>query len=370
MEFANMVSRKKSECGREYLGETIAGTIVLVDLINSGSFGDIYHGRDSNTGAEYAVKFNKNETERGVKSFHREYDFMKQIEGRGLFPKCTILLRHKNKLDKDILIMDKLGPNVFDLFRICDKSLSPQSVCILVQHFIARAQELHDCGIVHRDVKPENFCLSNPLDKQFYLIDFGLSKEFMDDDCLPKAFAKNEGFIGTPRYASRYAHRGKPLSPGYSQIRRDDLESIGYMCVFLMKGALPWQSIKTKDKKEKHKALYKYKAAVNLEQLCADLPKEFAKYLEVVRSLEYEDEPPYDDLIDMFKKLAKNINPMGVFDWENKAEVGYSHPSISSIRTSGFQNTKESSRQSRSLLSCTLPRKRTVCKPACGAPMK
>lgn len=208
MEFDAIVSKRKSECAKEYIGQVVAGSIVLIDVINCGSFGDIYHGKDKKTGKEYAVKFNKNETERGFRNFFKEYDIMKLLKGKGLFPTCSIEYRDTNKMGKDVLIMDKLGLNVYDLFRICGKKLSPQTMSYLIQQFILRMKELHACGIVHRDIKPENFCLANPYSKEIYLIDFGLSRDYLDEDNIHKALSQNEGFVGTPRYSSRNAHKG------------------------------------------------------------------------------------------------------------------------------------------------------------------
>lgn len=221
MEFDSIVSKKKSECTREYLGQIVAGSIVLIDVINSGSFGDIYLGRDKKTGMEYAVKFNKNETERGFRNFYKEYDIMKLLKGRGLFPTCSIEYRGSNKMGKDVLIMDKLGLNVYDLFRICNKTLTPATLSFLIQQFIRRMKELHACGIVHRDIKPENFCLANPYSHEVYLIDFGLSKEYLDDEGNRKPKHDNEGFVGTPRYSSRHAHKGNVA------LNRNHAESAG-----------------------------------------------------------------------------------------------------------------------------------------------
>lgn len=92
------------------------------------------------------------------------------------------------------------------------------------------------------------------------------------------------------------------------------------MCIFLMRGSLPWQSIKTKDRKEKHKLLYKEKTNTDLQNLCSSLPEEFVTYLSSVRSLEYDEEPKYLEYVQLFKNMLKN-NPNPVLDWDNKKEV-------------------------------------------------
>ena len=65
---------------------------------------------------------------------------------------------------------------------------------------------MHDCGILHRDIKPENFCLAGEDMRDVYIIDFGLSRAFKDQDDQHVSFSKNSGFVGTPRYASKNAH--------------------------------------------------------------------------------------------------------------------------------------------------------------------
>ena len=209
MEFESITSKNKTACDRLYIGKYVRGnTIMLIDVINCGSFGDIYLGEDRKTGKEYAVKFNKNESEKSIKNFLKEYEIMKLVEGKGLFPSCVIEYKEKNDVQKDVLIMDKLGVNVYDLFRMCNKKLSSLSISVIIQQFILRMKELHMAGIIHRDVKPENFCMANPYSKEFYLIDFGLSKDYIDCNGQHRAKIDNEGFVGTPRYASRNAHKG------------------------------------------------------------------------------------------------------------------------------------------------------------------
>lgn len=286
--------------------------ILLADVINAGSFGDIYLGRDVQTGKEYAVKFDKNETPRTQKNFMKEYKIMQEIEGKGGFPKCTISHGATNNLGKTALVMDKLGCNIYELFKICGRRLTMSSVAVLIQEFIKRLEELHNCGIVHRDIKPENFCLGGEDMKDVYLIDFGLSRAYRDDDYTHKPMSKNRGFVGTPRYASKNAHQG------ITQSRRDDLEAVGYMCIFLMKGSLPWQNVKIKDKKLKHQFLHQKKSNVKLSVLCQDLPQEFKMYLEIVRDLEYDETPQYWRLVEMFKKLESRKNFPSKLCWEEE----------------------------------------------------
>lgn len=317
MELDVKPSKKKKECSREFIGLLVnEETIKIVDLINCGSFGDIYLGEDVKTGEYWAVKFNSREAKRNIDNLLKEYSVMKKIEGKGNFPKCVIEYSNKNKARETVLIMEHLGPNLYELFKICNKSLSPATVAWTAARIIKDLQAMHNCGIVHRDIKPENFCLGGPNLDKVYMIDFGLSKEFVMDDGSIQTLSHSNGFVGTPRYASRNSHLG------VSQSRRDDLEALGYMCIFLLKGSLPWQSIKIKDKKLKHKELNLQKGSIQLSLLCAGLPEIFQKYIELTRKLTYEEDPPYDLLIQTFESAAC---PLDALDWQPFSEVGISH---------------------------------------------
>lgn len=182
-------------------------------------------------------------------------------------------------LGKTALVMERLGSNIYEMFKLCGRKLLVGTVVILIQAMIRRLEELHDCGILHRDIKPENFCLAGEEMREVYIIDFGLSRAYRDENGQHAPFSKNSGFVGTPRYASKNAHKG------LSQGRRDDLEALGYMCIFLIKGKLPWQNVKIKDKKLKHSFLYNKKSGIKLGELCEDLPHEFVSYLDIVRNL-------------------------------------------------------------------------------------
>lgn len=102
-----------------------------------------------------------------------------------------------------------------------------------MKQMIIRLKEIHECGFLHKDIKPDNFCLGGPHFRDIYLIDFGLSKKYIDED-FNQITKPGHGFVGTPRYASRNSHYRKYFS------RIDDLEGLGYVCLYLVLGELPW----------------------------------------------------------------------------------------------------------------------------------
>lgn len=145
--------------------------------------------------------------------------------------------------DFNVMVMDILGPNLEDLFKFCEKKFSYKTVLMLGLQCIERMESLHSKGFIHRDIKPENFLMG--IGKKSHIvfsIDFGLTKRYRD----PKtgnhiSFKWKNGLTGTARYASLNAQIGN------EQSRRDDLEAIGFvLCYFLRGGTLPWMGIRGK----------------------------------------------------------------------------------------------------------------------------
>merc|ERR1719476_1081650 len=115
-----------------------------------------------------------------------------------------------------------------------------------------------------------------------YMIDFGLSKRFFDKDKHCN-FRDKLSLTGTARYASINAHKG------YEQSRRDDLEAIGHMLLYFLRGSLPWSGLDAKTKEEKYKKIRQKKEDTKLSELCQNHPKEFQHYLQYARQLEFSD---------------------------------------------------------------------------------
>ena len=138
-----------------------------------------------------------------------------------------------------ILIMDLLGPSIEDLFQACKKEFDLKTVILLAKQFFEIIQKVHEERIIHRDIKPDNFVIGHrPGTKDdIYLIDFGLAKHYIDASGNHIKWKDSKSLTGTARYASVTSHKG------IEQSRRDDLESIVYMILYLKKGSLPWQNL-------------------------------------------------------------------------------------------------------------------------------
>ena len=151
-----------------------------------------------------------------------------------------------------------------------------------------------------------------------YAIDFGLSKKYKDSKTgLHIPYRDGKSLTGTARYASINTHLG------IEQSRRDDIEALGYMMVYFMKGSLPWQGMVINDPKKKYDRIKQLKYDIKLEDLCAGLPKECIHFIQYARDMKFEDRPDYDFLRGLLRKAAKNNGlrfDSSKFDWIVKEE--------------------------------------------------
>ena len=172
--------------------------------------------------------------------------------------------------------------------------------------------------MIHRDIKPDNFVMGANYNSQtVYIIDYGLSKSYCDPVTRKHMPYKSEkNFVGTARYSSINNHNG------YEQSRRDDMESLGYTIIYLMKGKLPWQGVNNK-KCHKYEHILKCKKETEFNVLCQGLPTIIMAYMKYCRSLKFEDKPDYLGLKDQFKNYITS-NKLDInfeFDWDISKEV-------------------------------------------------
>ncbi|GMQ08261.1 hypothetical protein CsSME_00052065 [Camellia sinensis var. sinensis] len=178
---------------------------------------------------------------------------------------------------------------------------------------INRVEFVHSKSFLHRDIKPDNFLMGlGRRANQVYVIDFGLAKKYRDSSThqhIP--YRENKNLTGTARYASMNTHLG------IEQSRRDDLESLGYVLMYFLRGSLPWQGLKAGTKKQKYEKISEKKVSTSIEALCRGYPTEFASYFHYCRSLRFDDKPDYAYLKRIFRDLfiREGFQFDYVFDW-------------------------------------------------------
>lgn len=157
--------------------------------------------------------------------------------------------------------------------------------------------DIHNRGILHRDIKPENLLVHQ---NKLHLIDFGLSKKFLDESNAHIPRLENKQFRGTLRYASTNMHQG------IENTRRDDLESLGYVLIYLAKGSLPWQGLKIKSG-DRAQAIAKIKMKTQLKALCSGLPMEFVEFMRGIKNLGFAEEPDYVGYMQLFGRILQRV---------------------------------------------------------------
>eukprot|EP00761_Pharyngomonas_kirbyi_P014961 gb/GECH01014992.1/.p1 GENE.gb/GECH01014992.1/~~gb/GECH01014992.1/.p1 ORF type:complete len:338 (+),score=76.05 gb/GECH01014992.1/:1-1014(+) len=281
--------------------------------IGGGSFGELYKGTHINTGNTVAVKLEKTASKFPQLLYESKlYNVLNDHHKESALG-IPAVKWSGTEGDYNVLVMDMLGPSLEDLLNFCGRRFSLKTVLMLADQMINRIEFIHSKNFLHRDIKPDNFLMGTGRKGHIiYVIDFGLAKRYRD----PKThqhiqYKENKNLTGTARYSSINTHLG------VEQSRRDDLEALGYLFVYFLKGSLPWQGLKGATKKQKYDKISEKKMATSAEMLCEGLPEEFGTFLKYTRSLKFQDKPDYKYLRRLMQKLflKHNFELDFEFDW-------------------------------------------------------
>ncbi|KAF9661173.1 hypothetical protein SADUNF_Sadunf19G0040100 [Salix dunnii] len=279
--------------------------------LGKGGFGQVYVGRRVSGGSdrtgpdaiEVALKF-EHRNSKGC-NYGPPYEWQVYNTLNGCYGIPWVHYKGRQG-DFYILVMDILGPSLWDVWNSLGQSMSPNMAACIAVEAISILEKLHIKGFVHGDVKPENFLLGQPGsadEKKLYLIDLGLASRWKDASSGHHVDydQRPDVFRGTIRYASVHAHLGRTGS------RRDDLESLAYTLIFLIKGRLPWQGYQGDNKSF---LVCKKKMGTSPELMCCFCPAPFKQFLEAVTNMKFDEEPDYSKLISFFESLIEPRSPL------------------------------------------------------------
>ena len=273
--------------------------------IGSGSFGEIFMGKDLETGEDVAIKMESINSH--CPQLRNESKVYKTLAGAVGIPSMKW---YGLQPDYVVLVMDLLGKSIQTLFESAKHSFSLKTVLMLADQMISRIQMLHEKNIIHRDIKPDNFAVGLGLHaNQLFIIDMGLAKNYLNVKTREHIrYREGKSLTGTARYVSINTHLG------IEQSRRDDLEGIAYVLIYLLKGSLPWQGIRASSREQKFEMIGEKKIGTPTAVLCEGLPSEFETFVKEVRKLEIGDRPDYEGYRNMFRNLM--IKEGMVFDYQ------------------------------------------------------
>ncbi|OHT04776.1 CK1 family protein kinase [Tritrichomonas foetus] len=299
--------------------------------IGAGSFGEIFEGEDIKTGKRVAVKVEKLKTQ--IPQLNAESRVYSLLSG------CTnaaTLYYFGIEIQTCALVIDYLGYSLESLRTSCKGKLSIKTVLMLAPQMISAIEFLHKKNMIHGDIKPENFMLGlGNNENKVFMIDFGLSRNYRD----PKThqhipFSEHKPFSGTARYSSIWALRGN------EQSRRDDMEGLAYVWLWLLNGTVPWMNIDAPTLNAKYEKMCSIKVRSTPEQLFKNHPPEFANYLKEVRKLRFQDEPPYAKFrkmfYDLYIKMGYSFDHK--YDWEGNLKENLSVSFVGAASPHANQN--------------------------------
>ncbi|KAH7094702.1 casein kinase-like protein I [Paraphoma chrysanthemicola] len=295
--------------------------------IGEGSFGVIFEGTNLLNQQQVAIKFEPRKSD--APQLRDEYRTYKILVGCPGIP--NVYYFGQEGLH-NILVIDLLGPSLEDLFDHCNRKFSIKTVVMVAKQMLSRVQTIHEKNLIYRDIKPDNFLIGRPGSKSanvIHVVDFGMAKQYRDPKTKQHIpYRERKSLSGTARYMSINTHLGR------EQSRRDDLEALGHVFMYFLRGGLPWQGLKAATNKQKYEKIGEKKQTTPIKDLCDGFPEEFNKYLSYVRNLGFEDTPDYDYLRELFTQALKSTGEIedGEYDWmklnNGKGwEVMKSHPS-------------------------------------------
>ncbi|XP_025193986.1 casein kinase I-like [Melanaphis sacchari] len=287
--------------------------------IGKGNFGEVRIGKDIRNNEDVAIKTESVTAK--IPQLMFEYNIYRQLGATDKTHKMKGIPKvYCYKLagtQYNALVLELLGPSLEDLFNACERKFTLKTILMIAIHTLHRIETVHERGIVYRDIKPENFVVGRNLlkkDNTIYIIDFGLAKEYIDHRTKKHIpYREKKNLTGTARYMSINTHLGK------EQSRRDDLESLGHMYMYLARGSLPWQGLKVHNAKERFQKIGEMKKSTPIDSLCEGYP-EMAEYMKYVRHLEFYEEPNYKFLRHIFTNTlhTNGFEDDQIFDWIDK----------------------------------------------------
>ncbi|KAF8756965.1 kinase-like protein [Rhizoctonia solani] len=234
--------------------------------IGEGSFGVVFEGTNMLNNQTVAIKFEPRKSD--APQLRDEWRSYRMLAGSPGIPQ---VYHFGAEGLHNVLVIDLFGPNLEDLFDMCGRRFSLKTVCLAARQMITRVQTIHEKNLIYRDIKPDNFLIGLPGTRTanvIHMIDFGMAKLWRDPKTKQHIpYRERKSLSGTARYMSINTHLGR------EQSRRDDLEGLGHVFMYFLRGGLPWQGLKAATNKQKYEKIGEKKQTTAVAELCAGFPR-------------------------------------------------------------------------------------------------
>lgn len=288
-------------------GTRVLDKYVLRECIGSGAFGEVWNADSVSTGEPVAVKMERIQGN-PAPTLQYESRVLQLLHGSLGIPRLRYFGR-KDDMNGIFMVTDLLGDSLetvaisprldLNAYTLQNPPTHHEAfITAIGRQMLQRLRSVHSRGMLHRDVKPDNFLFARrpELDLSrraiqapvplLYLIDFGMAKRSNGPShAKDNENARKSSLVGSARYASVFAHRGEPLG------RRDDLISMMYSLIYVAcGGALPWQN-------HEEREIHYIKDNMTPSEICAGLSQRHATQwpviLETLHCMHAHDVPDY-----------------------------------------------------------------------------
>ena len=276
----------------------------IIKLLSNDSNNLVYQGINIIDKSKVAIKLEYKYA--GKDNLTNESYILLNLKGQGI-PEI-ISFGHSGKYN--VLIEELLGKSLQELYEQNDNEIPLKDICMIAIQILERLQYIHSKYIIHRNINPSNFLIGTKNPSLIYMIDFAYAKKYRSSRTGNHIkFRLNQKINGQISYISANAMRGG------EQSRKDDLESFGYMIIYLLKGFLPWKEFE--NNKNKFIKIYELKNKISSARLCRYLPDEIKILFEYTKKLSFEQEPNYEYLRGLFKDILIKMEKINdnIFFW-------------------------------------------------------
>jgi len=261
----------------------------IIKELGEGAFGKLYVGKNINTNEYVAVKLQTDDGAILLRNEARIYNLLKGLQG---IPK---LRSYGKEQEINYMVISLLGKSI-------ERNVDVNQTINTGVKLIEIIKGIHEKGVIHRDIKPDNILYSVDSYENIYLIDFGLSLCYQDIYGVHINKKTNREIVGSVNFISTNIHEGT------SATRRDDLISICYVIIYLLYGDLPWDINKMNGTSVLYlyKKIYNIKKDIDLNNYYKNIPKNIILCYEYCNGLDYDTEPDYNYLCRLLKSIRIN----------------------------------------------------------------